>query len=128
MEEYTYKLRAHHGLCLFFFKRKGYSNEFVENMAKIKCELEGNPLILVTNQTDEICNYCPNNIYGKCKTEKTVCEYDKQVLKMCHVSAGEIIPYLDFQRLIHRNILLSDKRKKICQNCEWDSLCNDNYK
>lgn len=125
MEKNIYKLRAHHGLCLCFFKGQGYSSKFVKNMENIKCELEENPLVCITNQTDVICNNCPNNIDEKCETEEQVFEYDRQVLEKCHISEGEIIPYLDFQRLIQRNILLLGKRKEICENCEWDSLCND---
>lgn len=33
-------LRAHHGLCLHFFRGKGYSGAFVENMARKKAMLE----------------------------------------------------------------------------------------
>lgn len=125
MGKNIYKLRAHHGLCLCFFKGQGYSSEFVENMANIKCKLEENPLVCITNQTDVICNNCPNNIDGKCETDKKVFEYDRQVLERCHISEGESMPYLDFQRLIQHNILLLGKRKEICENCEWESLCND---
>lgn len=125
MGKNIYKLRADHGLCLCFFKGQGYSSEFVENMANIKCKLEENPLVCITNQTDVICNNCLNNIDGKCETDKMVFEYDKQVLERCPISEGESISYLDFQRLIQHNILLLGKRKEICENCEWDSLCNN---
>ncbi len=32
----VYKIRAHHGVCLYFFQGKGYSGEFVENMSRMK--------------------------------------------------------------------------------------------
>ena len=57
---YTYKIRAHHGLCLYYFKGKGYSEEFVRNMTKIKKELEKNPLVLITDRADDVCTACPN--------------------------------------------------------------------
>lgn len=125
MEDKIYKLRAHHGLCLCFFKGQGYSSEFIQNMSNVKCKLEENPLVCITKQTDMICNKCLNNIDGKCESEEKVCEYDRQVLERCHISEEEIMPYLDFQRLVQKNILLLKKRKEICENCEWDLLCND---
>lgn len=125
MEKKIYKLRAHHGLCLCFFKGAGYSDSFVENMTNIKCRLEENPIVCITNQMDEICSVCPNNIEGTCESEQTVCEYDRRVLEKCHISAGESMAYFDFQSLIEKYILSLNKRKEVCQNCEWDLLCNE---
>lgn len=59
MDEASISLRAHHGLCLHFFQGKGYSEAFVENMARKKAMLEENPLVRLTDQADEICRACP---------------------------------------------------------------------
>lgn len=42
----VYRIRAHHGMCLAFFRGQGYSGAFVENMANMKAILEENPDIL----------------------------------------------------------------------------------
>lgn len=125
MKEHPYKIRPHHGLCLNFFQGKGYSNEFVKNMTAIKSRLEENPLVCITSQTDIICDVCPNNTNGICTAAEKVSEYDRQVLLQCHLSEGEILPFLDFEALVRHNILGPGKRKEICGNCQWDSLCHE---
>lgn len=123
MKESTYKIRAHHILCFSFFKGKGYSKEFVENMTQIKSKLERNPLVCIIGKTDIICETCPNNVAGICKDKEKVAEYDRQVFLRCNISEGEIMPFLDFENLARHNILLLGKRKEICGNCQWDLLC-----
>lgn len=49
----NYKLRPHYALCLSFFEGKGYSNEFVENMAIIYSSLKKEDQITVTQTTYE---------------------------------------------------------------------------
>lgn len=123
MKEEPYKIRAHHVLCLNFFQGKGYSGEFVDNMNQVKSKLEKNPLVCITSQADIICRVCPNNDAGICKDKEKVAEYDRQVFARCHISEGEIMPFLNFKNLVRDNILLLGKRKEICGNCQWDSLC-----
>ncbi|MCH5267214.1 MAG: DUF1284 domain-containing protein [Lachnospiraceae bacterium] len=125
MKEYTYKIRPHHGLCLGYFRGKGYNDAFTKNMANIKIILEENPLICITAQTDAICEKCPNNIDGICTTEEKVVEYDRQVLQRCHISDGEILHYHDFNELVQKNILQCNQRKEICPDCQWNSLCTN---
>lgn len=121
--KFEYSFRAHHGLCLNFFEQKGYSTEFIQNMQRIKKELEKNPTVRITSHTDVICGKCPNNKFEACSCEKKVKEYDRRVLLMCNISDGEIMPFLKFKDLIDKNILFKGKRKEICGNCEWDLLC-----
>lgn len=124
--EYQYKIRAHHGMCIAFFQGKGYSNEFTSHMGEIIQKLEKNPTICISTQTDIICCKCPNNKQGLCETESKVIEYDRQVLKYCGLSESMIMPYADFKRAVYENILTSNKREKICGNCQWNELCNFN--
>lgn len=83
MDEAVIPLRAHHGLCLHFFQGKGYSGAFVENMARKKAMLEENPLVRLTDQADEICRACPNNLCGQCESAEKVRRYDRAVLSLC---------------------------------------------
>lgn len=124
MNEPIYKIRPHHGLCLFYFKGKGYSKEFVKNMTYIKSKLADNPLICITNQADVICSKCPNLMEGICNTQDKVTEYDRKVLEKCHLSSGDILPFLTFHNLILDNIIRPRKREEICGNCQWTSLCH----
>lgn len=124
MEAPIYDLRAHHGLCLSFFIGQGYSGEFVENMAHTKAELDKNPLVHIVDHADVICKHCPNHIGGACSSLEKVCRYDSQVLKLCGVVPGAVMPYLDFVGLVQKRILLLRKRKEVCPDCQWNDLCN----
>ena len=119
------KLRAHHGMCLKYFVGKGYSNDFIKNMANIKEELKANPCVLITDKPDVICDICPGNNDGICVSQDKVSFYDKAVLDICNIPDGTVMPYLDFENLVRQNILSQNKRKDICSNCEWDDLCKD---
>lgn len=120
----AYRIRPHHGLCLAFFRGKGYSGEFVENMARMKAVLEENPLIRLTGGTDEICAACPNNQGGRCESEEKVTRYDREVLRRCGLSVGEVLPYRAFEALVIRHILDARQREEICGDCQWDALCH----
>lgn len=123
MKEVQYRIRAHHGMCLAFFKGKGYSNEFSIHMGEMKEKLEKNPLVSIIGGTDIICKACPNNEHGTCITAEKVAEYDRQVLLRCNLSEGDVMPYLDFAKLVNDNILLPEKREEICGDCCWNELC-----
>ena len=62
----VYNLRAHHGMCLYFFRGKGYSGEFVKNMSAMKAILEGNTEICLMDSADDICAACPNRLTEIC--------------------------------------------------------------
>lgn len=123
MKEEQYKLRAHHGMCLSFFKGNGYSDGFTKHMGDVKRLLEENPLVCITNKTDIICSLCPNNRKGICETAKKVAEYDRQVCLRCHISEGDVMPFSDFAKRVYDEILLPGKREEICGDCQWNSLC-----
>lgn len=130
MKEYQYKIRAHHGMCICFFDGKGYSNEFTKHMAEIIHKLNENPVICISDETDIICEKCPNNKNGVCETADKVAEYDKQVLLRCGLVAGEMISFSEFRDKVYENIIRPGKREDICGNCQWTSIChlkgNDN--
>lgn len=124
--KYQYKIRTHHGMCMAFFQGKGYSSEFTVHMGEIIHNLESNPTICISTQTDIICSKCPNNKQGLCETESKVIEYDRQVLKYCGLSEGMVMPYADFKRAVYENILIPNMREEICGNCQWSELCHFN--
>lgn len=118
-----YRLRAHHGMCLAFFEGKGYSEEFITHMLRVKSDLEDNLNVRIICKTDDICSKCPNNINGECLSEEKVKEYDIEVLKRCNLSEDDTISYIEFKDLVYKNILIPEKREEICGNCQWNELC-----
>ena len=51
-------------------------------MAQKKAMLEENPLVRLTDQADEICRACPNNLSGQCESAEKVRRYD---LSLIHI-------------------------------------------
>lgn len=120
----AYRIRPHHGLCLPFFRGKGYSGDFVANMARMKATLEENPQIVLTLGTDDICAACPNNLGGHCESEEKVTRYDREVLRRCGLSEGEVLPFRELEGLVRHRILLAGQREDICGDCQWSDLCH----
>lgn len=120
----NYKLRPHHGLCTYFFKGKGYSNDFVENMTFVTEQLMKNPMIELIKGNDIICSCCPNNNETKKTCFEKASRYDKAVLEVCNLSFGDNLPFEDFQEKIKQNILKNGKLSTICGDCQWFSICN----
>ncbi|HPU63994.1 MAG TPA: DUF1284 domain-containing protein [Mobilitalea sp.] len=110
---------------MFYFKGKGYSADFIKNMAAFKNYLENNPLVLITCQPDIICDKCPNNVNGNCITEGKVSQYDRQVLSLCSLTDGDIMHYNELSNLILHNIIIPGKREEVCGNCMWTTLCRN---
>ena len=117
----TYKIRAHHGMCLTFFQGKGYSGDFVENMGAMKKILEQNPLIRLVEGYDDVCAACPNKLAETCAEKAS--RYDREVLRRCGLSVGERLPYREFSRKVIETILRPGVRAEICGDCQWSSLC-----
>lgn len=119
------KIRAHHGMCLAFFKGNGYSAEFTEHMWRIKHSLDKkNPKIRIVNAADDICAHCPGNEAGICKNEHKAARYDNAVLSLCQLETGSELNWETFAKLVQAQILRAGKRKEICGDCQWDSLCH----
>ena len=124
MVDFSYRVRAHHGMCLAFFHGVGYSSDFTKNMWAMKQLLEENPPVMLLAGTDDICAACPNNRDGVCTDQEKVIQYDRQVLHRCGLTPGTVMPFREFQMLVTEKILLPGKREEICGNCEWTDLCH----
>ncbi len=93
------KIRPHHLNCMPWFIGKGYSDDFCENMQKIKARIEnGEPYTLVY-EADDICALCPNLINGVCKDNDKVLRYDRLSVDETDIS-------------------------KICPDCQWYEICS----
>lgn len=119
-----YDLRPHHGLCLGFFRGKGYSGEFVINMARMKEVLESGAQVRLTNRADCICCGCPNQTReGGCVTAEKVAFYDAEVLRRCGLELGQELSYRELTELVRERILEPGRREAVCGDCQWTQLC-----
>ena len=116
-------LRPHHGMCLAYFKGEGYSDGFSAHMKDVLDELQKGMNVRLHVGIDEICSACPNNRGGHCEAGDKVAEYDNAVLELCGLENGQIMEFDDFTDVVQKKILASGKRKEICGNCQWNSIC-----
>lgn len=120
----VYRIRAHHGMCFSFFRGKGYSGEFTDNMWAMKEKLKRNPEVILLRETDDVCAHCPDNRAGVCTSAGKVESYDSQVLALCGLAPDTRIRWKDFEKLVKEHILSAGKREKICGGCQWNELCH----
>lgn len=116
-------IRPHHALCLAFFRGKGYSEEFVENMIQVKAALEAGESVHLVAGKDAVCAACPNWQGETCETEEKVCRYDREVLKHCALEPGQILTYPALRETAREHILCPGLREAICGDCQWTELC-----
>ncbi len=122
----SYKLRPHHGLCTAFFEGKGYSGDFVRNMADVIEMLEtDDPEIILTVGEDIICANCPNNRTHICESSDKVARYDNAVLEMCGLSAGDIVRRSDFRDTVFHRIISAGRLSEVCGDCQWFYICGE---
>ena len=117
----AYRLRAHHGMCLPFFRGEGYSGAFVENMTRMKAILEADAAIILTDSADDICIACPNRLTESCRSKAS--RYDREVLERCGLPVETRMSYRDFSRLVIDRILRPGLREEVCGDCQWSGLC-----
>lgn len=92
------RLRPHHLNCIPRFQGRGYSDEFCENMNKIKARFDSKEEYKLVFGADDVCRCCPNLINGVCKDEAKVSVFDKLSISEKDIS-------------------------KICSSCQWYSMC-----
>ena len=123
--EIVYRIRPHHGMCLYFFE--GYSSTFSEHMAQVKEELlqnNGEALLELVTRTDDICSACPHNLNGNCETYGKVNAYDAGVLAYCGLESGQKLSFHELEDLVETRILRAGHGREICGDCEWSSICH----
>lgn len=116
-------LRAHHGMCLAFFRGKGYSSDFSAHMQAVHDGMKGNPSLRIVAEGDIICGHCPKLEQGICRSAEKVLSYDRQVLAACGLTEGAELDWETFSKLVRERILVPGKREEICADCQWTSLC-----
>lgn len=118
-----FEIRAHHGMCLAFFRGKGYGEEFTLHMGAVKEKLESNVPVRLITGTDVICGSCPHNKNGQCESEDKTEGYDSHVLRLCGLSPGCVTDYLTFYGLVRERVLKAGEREAICGDCQWNEIC-----
>lgn len=122
-----YRIRPHHGMCLYFFEGKGYSDGFTAHMAEVKEGLLGEnskTTLQLVGETDEICSACPHNKNGRCEAAEKVDRYDNGVLQYTGLKIGQELSFYEFERIVEEKILRPGYGKAICGDCQWKEICH----
>ncbi len=116
------KLRGHHLICLHFFKGKGYSKDFVENMFRVMEEAEKSEVEIVDG-IDDVCAACPYNSDGFCtyseNADEEVRRLDEFALKLLNVRNR--VKWEHLKCRIPEIIQLW--KEKACKDCDWNNTC-----
>lgn len=119
------KLRAHHLICLHFFKGEGYSEEFILNLKNIVSHLEASEDIKIVDGMDDVCFPCPNNKGGLCfykpGAEEEVRALDNLASRLLDLKAGEETSWPRIKsKLSH---VLPEWKNLACEECNWKGTC-----
>ena len=127
--DHPIRLRPHHGLCLSFYQGKGYSEAFTDNMTRMQKQLLLDPPVELRVEPDCICHACPNNQGGACisltgpEGMEKARRYDRAVLKLCDLKEGDVLSFLEFDKIVKNRILDRNLREEVCGDCQWTALC-----
>lgn len=120
-----FELRPHHALCAGFFRGKGYSETFVENMEQIVGTLRGSdPLLTLRGAPDAVCRSCPHNRDGVCDSADKVARYDAAVLRLTGLADSAALHWSELNALVRGRILAPDKLGEVCGDCRWYAICS----
>ena len=119
-----YNLRPHHALCAGFFRGKGYSEAFVENMSAVIGTLRASdPLLTLRSAADPICGGCPHNSGGVCGHADKVEAYDAAVLALLGLQEGAEARWSELTARTRERILNPGRLKEVCGGCQWYGIC-----
>lgn len=117
-------IRPHHGMCLVFFRGRGYSAGFTAHMAQVReLLLREDPAVCLYPEADVLCACCPHNEHGACSDGEKAARYDHAVLELCALLPGQPIRWSRFARLVEERILSPGRREQICSDCQWNTFC-----
>lgn len=133
-------LRAHHLLCLVIpdersfrskareiFREKGYVDEFIDAYMRVFeiARTNSDELIRVLDnpRDDDACIHCANYRDGVCVSPHAgaFAEWDREILTLFGLRAGENIKVLDLRRLIGERID-PENMPGVCRDCLFNLL------
>ncbi len=119
------EFRGHHLVCFNFFKGKGYSKRFVDNLTRLLQRAEcGEPVTIVTGP-DDACRACPHLNENRCShkpgSDAAVDRMDEMTLDYLQLKPGEKVSWENVKAKI--NTIPGKWYDVFCQECEWFEIC-----
>ena len=119
------KFRPHHFLCSLCFVGKGYSPAFIKNLKTITDALKADERqqikIIITLETDSICQPCPHLHHNKCACEQKVKQMDEQFCQALDLQEGNVFKWKTKQEHVKNNLTM-EKFHRICAPCSWKKI------
>lgn len=128
-------LRAHHILCLLIpeadefrsiakeiFRKFGYDNNYANAYMQVfefaRSNEDETIKILDSPRGDDTCSQCGNNKEGVCSSlhAATFTKWDKEILGILGLNAGNIVKISDLRKLIKENIP-PENMPGVCKEC-----------
>ena len=66
-----------------------------------------------------------NNSEGICEAAEKVKRYDNAVLVECGLKEGQKLAFPEFTEAVQKKIIETGKRTKICGDCQWNRICQE---
>ncbi len=118
------ELRAHHALCIGFFRGKGYSAAFVENLSALVGALRASdPLLTLQSRADGLCRRCPHDCGGRCESADKAARYDAAALRLLGLPEGTSLRRSALAALVRERIVNAGRLGEVCGDCQWHNLC-----
>jgi len=117
------RIRAHNLLCIQGFVGKGYSPEFVANMAAVIDALRDETEVTVVADPDVLCDACPNLAKSGCTlhgegSERGIVRQDRDVMARLGIAEGETVAWGEIVERIAGSVE-PDDLDGICGSCPW---------
>jgi uncharacterized protein len=123
------KLRAHHLICLHFYRGEGYNPVFVENLTRVLKRVDESGVTLVDGG-DDVCVACPSFSDNIC-THQPGGEAKIQWLDMFAIKLLDLEKTNLSWSKIKEQIpaIIGEWKTTACQSCEWKVVCeaSDNW-
>ena len=120
------RLRAHHLICLHFYRGEGYDRDFIENLETVLKDASVNGVLLVEG-CDDVCRACPSQKEGVCTAEPGGEEKIQRLDRLAKDLLKPVDQALNWSE-IKRQIpnILKDWKTGACESCEWKVVCEKN--
>ncbi len=118
------RLRAHHLICLHFFKGEGYTEEYVENLKRIleRAKVEKQEIEVVMG-ADDICEPCPNLKDGICgKGDEQIAELDLLAMNLLKIKPGDRVSWGYAESKLAE--IIGVWKRYACFDCEYAAICS----
>ena len=129
-KHHSFKIRAHHLLCMQGFQGLGYNPDFVQNFKNILEKVHDDfyeTEFEVTDAIDSLCAPCPHHQQGLCQKDAEAQErmqkMDRVVLQKLEIKNGSRRTAESLFALANARLSTTTEVKDICGHCEWRKKC-----